>query len=85
MATNGVGKPAVSPLRGFLMIFPAPFPQLTLWATLCRASGTFTNTDLDHYRVAGCVFSAENAACREIFETFHFDYLGLNVELARDD
>jgi len=38
----------VSPLRGFTCVLN-DFPQLPLWATLCRASGTLDNTKLEHH------------------------------------
>ena len=37
------------PCRGFLAILGPVIPPLPRWATLCRPSGTFSNTELVHY------------------------------------
>src|SRR4030088_348364 len=37
------------PCRGFLAILGPVIPPLPRWATLCRPSGTFSNTELIHY------------------------------------
>src|ERR1035437_2668910 len=45
---NMYREPLMSPHRGFICVLNA-FPQLPLWATLSRASGTLDNTKLEHH------------------------------------
>jgi len=53
--THYVGRPLVSPRWGLLVVLNLGVPQLPLWATFCRASGTFSNIELVHYEQRSAV------------------------------